>query len=107
MMKGHDAYAEYEGARDFAAFLIRKLSRELELEADEVDAAFRINKELRRLFDVYGRRDRGGFDQVYQPLGGWKRYFERNEQDVGEIERYEEIQKEVQESLATGKFPGL
>lgn len=107
MMSGHDAQSEYENAKNFASFFMRKIARGDKLNADEIDSAFKINKELRRLFDTFGRQDRGEFDQIYRPLGGWKFYFERNADDLGEIEEYEMIQCEVEASLREGRFPEL
>ncbi len=48
------------------------------LSSEDVDRALKVNKDLRRLYDHNSRPNRGGFDQVYAPLGGWDFYFERN-----------------------------
>ncbi|HMG48754.1 MAG TPA: hypothetical protein VK614_15005 [Allosphingosinicella sp.] len=45
---------------------------------EDVDRALTINKDLRRFHDHNHHPDRGGFDQTYAPLGGWKMYFEDN-----------------------------
>lgn len=44
----------------------------------QIEIALELNKNLRRLYDQNARKGRGSFDDVYQPLGGWSGYFERN-----------------------------
>jgi hypothetical protein len=43
---------------------------------EDIERALKINNDLRRFHDHNHHPGRGGFDQTYTPLGGWKMYFE-------------------------------
>jgi hypothetical protein len=53
------------------------------------------NRDLRRLFDLFARKTRGKFDNVYRPVGGWNMYFQRCSSEMHCIEEFEEIQKTI------------
>lgn len=93
--KGFDAYQVYEEAKLFSSYCIRKLAVGEKLDTNEIDAALKMNKELRRLYDQFGRNGRGAFEQVYQPLGGWDYYFRQHENELSYLKIHDEIQAEV------------
>ncbi|MGV3731744.1 MAG: hypothetical protein ACO1NN_13420 [Sphingopyxis sp.] len=96
MAKGFDAYETYEEAKLFSSYCIRKLAGGETLDTIEIDAALKLNKELRRLYDQFGRNGRGAFELIYQPLGGWHDYFRRHENELSYLKMYDEVQAEVE-----------
>ncbi|MDZ4098717.1 MAG: hypothetical protein U1E13_08440 [Methylophilaceae bacterium] len=106
-----DAFESYDGAKAHSKIFLRQIIDGLELSSEDIDVAFKINKGLRYLYDKIGRPNRGSFDKVYQPLGGWKNYFERHSTDLYMFESQAKIDasiKKVQEEYErTGVWPDL
>ena len=94
------AFDSYDAARQFSVDFIYRLSGEGGASKEDIAAALDLNKDLRRVFDAIGRKDRGSFDAVYRPLGGWPFYFERHDCEVSLIERMKEIEAEMGANLA-------
>jgi hypothetical protein len=80
--------------------LIADLANDSKPTTKIIVAVFDANKDMRRIYDKFGRKDRGSFDQVYQPLGGWSDYFDRSSDEIHLIENQKEIRDLVaQEAL--------
>jgi len=88
MKGGVDLTNFYQGWARQANEFAEKFAHCGALSSRELEAGLATNKDLRRLYGLYGRKERGSFDQVYQPLGGWDFYFEGNESDLHYIEAY-------------------
>ena len=89
------AFDGYESAKVSTKSILNQLIAGHQLESFEIDAALNLNREFRRLFDQIGRKDRGAFDIVYRPLGGWKYYFENNEDDAIILTNQDYVDAEV------------
>lgn len=94
-----DGFDGYDPARKFAEYFIEKLASGERLSTDDMDAALKLNKGLRRLYDEHGRKGRGTFDAVYQPLLGWTDYFERYEDETNLIEKQRWVEAEIEADI--------
>ena len=100
-----DAFEGYDSARDFSKYFVTQLASGEKLTSDDIDAALVMNKGLRVLFDQHARKGRGAFDALYQPLGGWKRYFGREDNEIHLIERQKKIESDIEMYKRTGRVP--
>ncbi|MGQ3101487.1 MAG: hypothetical protein ACT6Q5_12040 [Sphingopyxis solisilvae] len=92
---GIDLREQYQGYELIASRLITDLAAGKKPSVDLIDASLVAHKELRHLYDQFGRSDRGSFDVVYRPLGGWKAYFERCSNELHCIEEMQSIRRET------------
>ena len=76
MMDGIVIKHFYNEAEKSSVSLAEALASGKKINEDLIESTLNVNKNMRRLYDVYGRKDRGSFDAAYAPLGGWKMYFE-------------------------------
>lgn len=88
---GVDFRYTFDKAEIVASKLIMDLSKKVKPSTGIIGAVFDANKDMRRIYDEFGRKGRGSFDQVYQPLGGWPDYFERSMDETHIIENQREI----------------
>jgi len=102
-----DSFDGYDSARDFSKYFATQLASGETLTPDDIDAALVMNKGLRALFDQHARKGRGAFDGLYRPLGGWKAYFEREDNEMHLIEHQKKIESDIEMYQRTGKFPEL
>ncbi len=102
-----DAFDGYDSARDFSKYFATQLASGEKLTSDDIDAALVMNKGLRALFDQHARKGRGTFDALYRPLEGWKRYFEREDNEMHLINRQKKIESAIEMHQRTGKIPEL
>lgn len=89
------AYDSYDNACKLSSEFILRMSEPGGTKPDDIDAALKLNKELRRIFDAIGRKDRGDFDRVYRPLGGWPDYFEQSPNETYLMEQQRQIDAEI------------
>jgi hypothetical protein len=92
---GTDFTHTFNNAETFAAKLIRDIAKGSKPTTEIIGAVFDANKDMRRIYNEFGRKDRGTFDQVYQPLEGWTEYFDRSSNEVHLIESQREIRAEI------------
>jgi hypothetical protein len=92
---GVDASSDFDRAERIAVSLIIVTSEGVVPKAELVSEAFAANKDMRRYFDHFGRKDRGSFDTLYRPLMDWKDYFEANSNEKHLIESSVEIREEI------------
>src|SRR3990167_2301143 len=60
-----DAFDGYDSARQFSALFIEELASGGQLSSELMEAALKLNRGLRALYDQHGRTGRGSFESVY------------------------------------------
>jgi hypothetical protein len=100
-----DAFDGYDSARTFSEYFVEQLNGESDLTTDEIDAALKLNRGLRELYDRHGRSGRGGFDTLYRPLQGWAEYFKNQPNEEGILTQQREVNRSIEEFQKSGKLP--